>query len=197
MASRPGGAVGRCARCLAERPAYDRVLAPYLYEPPLDAVIRQLKFGGLRYLGGQAATAILEHHTAALDAVDLVVPVPLHWGRRLRRGYDQAQEISRPLARRLGRPHRRALRRRRRTGPQAERSRDARRRLSAEVFAVVQGREVADRHVLLVDDVVTTGATAGAAAASLRRAGAARVTVAALARTPPPWSRGSGDWQGS
>jgi ComF family protein len=173
------------------------VLAPYLSEPPLDAVIRHLKFGGLHYLGEHAATAILERHADALDAVDLVVPVPLHWGRRLRRGYDQALEISRPLARRLGLPHRRALRRRRRTGAQTERSREARRRLSADVFAAVGGGEMTGRHVLLVDDVVTTGATAAAAATSLRKVGVAQVTVAALARTPPPWSRGRADWQAS
>jgi ComF family protein len=129
-------------------------------------------------LGGALADLLLPD----LAAVDLVVPVPLHWQRRWARGYNQAELIARPLAERLGVPLRQALRRRRGTTPQATLSREARRRNLKSPFA---GRAVlAGERVLLVDDVVTTGATLHAAAERLRSQGAGTIIAAAVARTP-------------
>jgi predicted amidophosphoribosyltransferase len=121
----------------------------------------------------------------------LVVPVPLHWRRRLARGYNQAERIARPLARRLGLPCVGALRRRRPTPPQTALARRQRRRSVADAFAPVARHRgaLAGRRVLLVDDVVTTGATLEAAARCLRRAGAAVVVAVAVARTPPESSQ--------
>ncbi len=114
--------------------------------------------------------------------------MPLHWRRRLTRGYNQAESIARPLARRLGRPLVPALRRIRATAPQArlERSRrEANLRRAFEMRAR-SGAAIDGRRVLLVDDVATTGATLHHAAAALRRGGATGVVALATARTPPP-----------
>ncbi len=179
----------RCGACRERRPRYDRLVAGWSYEPPLDEVIRALKFGRLEYLGRHLA----EHLAPTLDRslgrpveADLVVPVPLHWRRRLARGYNQAEAISRPLAARLGLEHADALRRRRATPPQTALERRDRVRNLRGAFALRRRHRPRDRRVLLVDDVVTTGATLEAAAACLKRAGAARVTAVAAARTPGP-----------
>lgn len=110
-----------------------------------------------------------------------VVPVPLHWRRRLRRGYNQAEEIARPLAARLGFRFSRSLRRRRATPRQTSLSREHRRSNPAGAF--VCRRTIAGT-VILVDDVTTTGATLGAAAVCLKQAGARRVVALVAARTP-------------
>jgi ComF family protein len=113
---------------------------------------------------------------------DVVVSVPTTWLRRLRRGYDQAGLLGRAVARELGAPYVRALRRHGR-GAQVGRSRSERLRLAAGAFGV--WRPVAGR-VLLVDDVITTGATAACCARALARAGADEIYVLAVARTPQP-----------
>jgi predicted amidophosphoribosyltransferase len=73
---------------------YQRLLAGWLYLPPCDRVITALKFRGLEYLGGELAQSLAERYRAELADCDLVVPVPLHWGRRWRRGYNQAEKIA-------------------------------------------------------------------------------------------------------
>src|SRR4029453_12229820 len=96
------GGGGRCGSCTPRTVPYQRLLAGWLYLPPCDRVIRALKFRGLEYLGGELAQSLAERYRAELADCDLVVPVPLHWGRRWRRGYNQAEKIASPLARALG-----------------------------------------------------------------------------------------------
>jgi ComF family protein len=109
------------------------------------------------------------------------VPVPLHWSRRLRRGYNQAEILARGLARRHGLPLVRGLRRLRATPPQ-QGDPALRRQNVQHAFAVRAPRAVAGRRLLLVDDVFTTGATLNACARTLREAGAAAVGALTLAR---------------
>jgi predicted amidophosphoribosyltransferase len=109
----------RCGACRRHPPGFDRLLALWSYRPPLDAVVRGLKFGRLDYLGRHLAVALMDGLGDRLGGVDRVVPVPLHWRRRLSRGYNQAERIARPLAGRLGLTYAPVLARRRATPPQS------------------------------------------------------------------------------
>ena len=173
-----------CGRCRARPPAYDRLLALWSYEPPLDAVVRALKFGRLDYLGRHLGLALAEALGGELGGADLVVPVPLHWRRRLRRGYNQAERIARPLAGALDRPLAAALRRLRATPPQSALGRSERLKNPRRAFRARGRFRLAGRTVLLIDDVATTGATLDAAAAALKSAGAAAVVALVAGRTP-------------
>jgi ComF family protein len=169
-----------CGACYAAAPAFDAVLAGGLYGGPLADAILALKYGGrpavARPLGGWLAGRVRLPPGAA------VVSVPLGRKRRIQRGYDQAALLAGHLARAAGRTRLRgALRRLRDTPPQVGRSRADRCRNVAGAFAA-RAPLVAGRDLVLVDDVVTTGATADAAAAALKAAGARSVTVVALAR---------------
>jgi ComF family protein len=174
----------RCGACRQDPPAYDRLLSLWSYHPPLDAVVRGLKFGRLDYLGRHLATALVDGLGPRLAGYDLVVPVPLHWRRRLARGYNQAERIARPLSARLGLPCVQALARRRATPPQSLLGREERLANLRKAFRVPRPERVRGLRVLLVDDVATTGATLDAAATALRKAGAAAVTALVAGRTP-------------
>jgi ComF family protein len=169
-----------CGACLAAPPAFDAVLAGGLYGGPLADAIRALKYGGrpaaARPLGGWLALQV------ALPRGAAVVAVPLSRRRRIQRSYDQAALLAGHLAAAAGAQRlRAALRRVRETPPQVGRAREARARNVAGAFQA-DPRVVAGLELLLVDDVVTTGATADAAAQALKAAGARTVTVVALAR---------------
>ncbi|MFL6259393.1 MAG: ComF family protein [Thermoanaerobaculia bacterium] len=174
----------RCGACRQTPPAFDRLAALWSYRPPLDAVVRGLKFGRLDYLGRHLALAMADGLGPGLAGCDRVVPVPLHWRRRLARGYNQAERIARPLAGRLGLPCVQALARRRATPPQSLLGREERLANLRKAFRVPRPERVRGLHILLVDDVATTGATLDAAAAALKKAGAAAITALVAGRTP-------------
>ena len=173
----------------------DSVISRWSYEPPFDSVIHALKFGRLEFLGEELAGGLHSSLAEAEREVDVVVPIPLHWRRRLTRGYNQAEAIARPLAGLLGLPLVRALRRRRHTRAQARLSRVAREHNLRLAFAPVphQCARIASRRLLLVDDVVTTGATLEAAAECLREQGATEIRAVTAARTPRSGSVEEGD----
>lgn len=192
----PGGRrlPDRCGACRRRAPAFAHCLAPWSYGPPLDAVIHALKYGRRPHLGQRLAAPLADWLLAApagariAAAAEMVVPVPLHPLRHLRRGYNQATALARPLARRLGLPCRHPLLRHRSTPPQSRLPRELRRTNVRGAFVALPGaaRRLGGRRVLLVDDVATTGATLEAAADTLRLAGARSVTALVLARTPSP-----------
>lgn len=175
-----------CGACRRRPPAFDRLRAVWAYQPPAEQVIRALKFGRLDFLGSHLADEIWHRLGGELRQTEVVVPVPLHWRRQMSRGYNQAERIARPLARRIGRPLVPALRRVRPTPPQARLERPQRRSNLRRAFRVRRGAAIRGRAILLVDDVATTGATLDQAAAALRRGGASSVLALAAARTPPP-----------
>ncbi len=154
----------------------------------MRAAIHALKYGGRTVVAGPLAGLLAEAGPRLLggvprERVDALVPVPLHRGRLAERGFNQAELLARPCARRWGMPVlSRALVRTRHTRPQAELEGAARHDNVAGAFAVVRSREVVGRRLLLIDDVLTTGATAAAAARALRYGGAAEVGVLVLAR---------------
>lgn len=172
-----------CAACRHHPPAFDRLLALWSYEPPLDAVVQALKFRRLDYLARHLGEALAARWKEEIAGVDVVVPVPLHWARRLARGYNQAERIASILAHRFDRPLVAALRRGRATPPQTSLGRDQRLMNLRKAFQIRRAGAIRKRHVLLVDDVATTGATIEAAAAVLKRAGAAEITAIVAGRT--------------
>lgn len=113
---------------------------------------------------------------------DGLVPVPLHPSRRAERGFNQAEELARPLARSTGLPLLRVLRRVKRTGTQTRLRRSERLRNQAGAFAAKPGFDASGMRLLIIDDVFTTGATVNACARVLARAGAARLCALTVAR---------------
>lgn len=155
----------------------------------MRAIVQAFKYGGHQTLGGALAARLSDHPHLRLADVDIVVPVPLHPWRRLTRGFNQADR----LARSLGLPVLRALSRQHWTASQAGLPAASRRDNVRAAFAIAAGlpagrASLHDRlsgaRVLLVDDVVTTGATLSACAQALRTAGVRDVRAATIARTP-------------
>lgn len=189
MASGPAAAAPCCGQCLAQRPAFDATLVTADYALPVDQLVLQLKFAqrlALAALMAQRIAARLRQAQAAGTALpDLLCPVPLGPRRLASRGYNQALEIARPLARSLDLPlETRLLARVRETAAQSSVTPAQRRANIAGAFAVTSG--VRGRHVGVVDDVMTSGATLDEIATVLKRHGAARVSNLVFARTPPP-----------
>jgi ComF family protein len=172
-----------CGACLRKTPPLDAVHAAFVYAPPLDRLLPRFKFHG-DLAAGRLLAQLMVDTCSRLDRPDALVPVPLHRRRLRTRGYDQALELARPMARALGLPLRAdALRRVRATAAQSELSAPARRRNVRDAF-IVAGTAKLPSHVVLVDDVMTTGATLHAAAKALRRVGVQRVDAWVCARVP-------------
>ena len=155
-------------------------VAPLAYEFPVDAAIKALKFRR-RLSYGPALAQLLRSVCTELPAdIDAILPVPLHWRRHWWRGFNQALEIARPLAKQLGVPVIRSVKRRRATAPQSGLTAAERANNLRAAFAV-RGA-IRHRHVVIVDDVITTGATVRQLARTLRQAGVKRVSALAVAR---------------
>jgi ComF family protein len=137
----------------------------------------------LRRLSTMLAAAV-ETRCEADETLDLVMPVPMHWRRRLWRGYDHSRVLATALARELHLPLGYELVRIRHTPQQAHLPRTRRIENMRGAFAA-EGKALAGASVLLVDDITTTGATASEAARALLSAGAIRVTLAAVAKSEP------------
>jgi len=174
---------GECGACQKQAPAFTRAVALYRYAPPVDHFIRALKFQqqlGLAHLLGERLAQRLMRGTSRPE---LIIPVPLHGARLRERGYNQALEIARPVARALGIPlDFRSLVRMRATAPQTGMTVAARRRNLRGAFALRDDTAVRNLRVALVDDVMTTGSTVQAAAKCLRAAGAKEVDIWVIAR---------------
>lgn len=183
-------AVAVCGACLARPPAFDSAAACVDYRAPWDQLVADFKFHGALDLAPVFAASITAAATAISAALpQLLIPIPLAAGRLRERGYNQAWELARRVARRLGlaadahlllrlreTPHQLAL-------PPEQRAGNVR-----GAFAVEPRRraDIAGRHVALVDDVMTTASTAAEASHALKQAGAASVAIWVFARTPPP-----------
>jgi ComF family protein len=165
--------------CRSGGRGFDEAFCYGAYEGTLRKLIHLFKYSGMRALDkplGKLLAAALPQDRQ----FDAVIPVPLHWRRRWQRGFNQSELLGKWIARRRGIPLIKALRRNSATRSQAGLSNSQRRENVAGAFR--GRRRVAGLRILLVDDVMTTGATAGACARALKKAGAKSVSVLSLAR---------------
>jgi len=169
----------RCGSCLNDPPHFSSTRALFRYDFPADRLIHALKYGHqlavARWLGERLGDLLARH------PCDLVLPLPLHPERLRERGFNQSAEIARPLARALGKPLAlETLLRTRATPPQADLALKDRARNVRGAFECIE--EISGKCILLVDDVMTSGATLNEAARILKLHGASRVDVAVAAR---------------
>ncbi len=174
------GADALCGPCQRSSSPLQAVRAAFVYSAPVDGLLLRFKFHH-DLSAGRLLSALLVDAVASAERPQAIVPVPLHLSRLRQRGYDQAWELARPVARALQLPLCRGLQRRHSTQPQSELDAVQRRRNLRGAFSAVG---VLPAHVVLLDDVMTTGATLHAAALTLHRAGVQRVDAWVCARVP-------------
>ena len=189
-----------CADCRRGPPHFDLARSYSIYARKLRTAILQVKFHGRERLGTLLGRLLIEPWRTIEAALPLapplqIIPVPLHRSRERERGFNQARLLAEGFlraARAAGGPEMalatRCLRRKRATAPQSGLSLTARSENVRNVFEVASEGPVRQRDVVLVDDVMTTAATASACAAALKRAGTRRVVVLTLARATPEFS---------
>jgi len=171
-----------CRACRDAPPPLAQMRAPLRYAEPTSRLIHRLKYEGYFALGRPLARVLVAGWPEWQPSPELIVPIPLHPRRRFRRGYNQSELLARPLAEGVGVPFSAgALRRTRHTPPQVGLGPEARAANVQGAFEAAPA-QVAGRAVLLVDDVLTTGATMSAAAEALLAAGATSVSAYCLAR---------------
>ncbi|NLU00421.1 ComF family protein [Pseudomonas lundensis] len=180
-----------CGSCLKHPPAFEGVHAPWLYDFPVDSLILRFKhnsrwpFG--RLLAALLSQSLLDRYQQAQPRPDVLLPVPLSAARQRQRGYNQCVMLGQWLSDHLDIPcQAHWLLRTQDTPAQQALDAKARKRNLLNAFALGPDAQVRGLHVALVDDVLTTGATAQSLALLLLKAGAKRVDVYCLARTPKP-----------
>ncbi len=173
---------GHCGACQRRSPAFDQTTALFHYQPPVDYLLKRLKFASELAIAPLLAGMLAEQLARREHALPgLLVPVPLHHSRLRERGFNQAAELARVLGRRLHIPLAHHLcRRQRPTGPQSRLPPAARRLNLRNAFAVSGTPDNA--HLAIVDDIMTTGHTANELARALKRSGAEHVEIWVIAR---------------
>jgi len=180
-----------CGGCLRRPPRFDRVEAPWRYAFPVDSLITRFKHQA-KWPLGRLLGELLSHHLLhafdeGLARPDLLLPVPLAERRQRQRGFNQAALLAQWLSEQLQLPvQHHWLQRLIDTPAQQQLDAATRKRNLHRAFALGPASAVSGRHLALVDDVLTTGATAESLARLLKQAGAARVDIYCLARTPKP-----------
>ncbi|APC17216.1 amidophosphoribosyltransferase [Pseudomonas frederiksbergensis] len=180
-----------CGQCLRDPPAFEQVIAPWTYSFPIDSLITRFKHAAKwpygRLLAELLAQSLQHHFDEGLKPPDALVPVPLARKRLRERGYNQAAMLARWLSDSLEIScDENLLLRTQDTTAQQDLDAKARKQNLLRAFALTPNAQIKGRHLALVDDVLTTGATAQSLARLLIGAGAARVDVYCLARTPKP-----------
>jgi len=189
--------LAECGLCLRDKPAFDRARSFGFYTGKLRQAVLLMKYAGGERLGVRLGELLASPWdslplVSELDS-PLIIPVPLYPSRRRERGFNQADLLAAGLVRALGRHNRgkaprvakACLRRKRATPPQTGLRVSARRENLRGAFEVLKPQVVRGRAIVLVDDVMTTGATLSACARALKRAGAAQVMGLTLARATP------------
>jgi len=176
-----------CGACVREPPAFERARAAFIYDTRSRGLVLKLKHGDRTDTVAHLARWLQRAGADLIKACDVIVPVPLHRWRLITRSYNQAALLANRLRRYTGKPVTAdALVRIKATPSQGKLDRAGRRRNVARAFAIKRPKSISGKRVLLIDDVLTTGATADACARTLLMAGAAAVDVLVLARVPTP-----------
>ncbi len=175
-----------CRTCQKKKRRFDTCTIPFIYQPPVANMLQRLKCNRqliyLRPLARRLMDALDEKY-ADDNWPEAIIPVPLHWWTLRLRGFNQAGLIARHISKITGIPVLNKKIKRRKTPPQKELS--ARKRVINIKGAFTLGTAIAHRHVAVVDDVMTTGATVEELCKTLKQAGVRRTDVWCLARTPP------------
>jgi ComF family protein len=174
-----------CTVCRKGSMNFDAVYSFGSYDGPLRKLIHAFKYGRVESLAKPLGKLLIRTLPAG-EEFDLVMAMPMHWLKRIDRGFNQADLLARPVAKRYGLKLATNLKRSRRTAPQASLDEVERQKNLKDSFAVRRAKQMVGRRILLVDDVFTTGATLRAATETLKAAGAKRVYALTLARVDAP-----------
>ncbi len=169
-----------CAACQRQPSPFVTAIAPLRYDFPADVALKAVKFRARSYYLPVFAGLLCEASKALPSDVDAVLPMPMHWRRWALRGFNQAVELARPVAKHLDVPLISSVNRIRHTAFQSGLDAGARRRNLAGAFQL--SKVITAEHVLIVDDVMTTGHSCRSLALTLRRAGVRQVSVLVAAR---------------
>jgi ComF family protein len=161
---------------------FDRAYSYGSYEGTFRKLIQLFKYSGMKPLGKRLAGLLCRALPDGAERFDAVVPMPLHWRRRFKRGFNQSEILARSVAKERRVPMLDVVKRVRATATQAGLTNSNRRKNVAGAFRVSKKTSIAGKRILLIDDVMTTGSTAAACASALKRAGASSVTLLTLAR---------------
>lgn len=173
---------GRCTLCRLGLVGFDAVYSYGSYEGSLRKLIHLFKFEKVHTLARPLGRFMMQALPRE-ERFDAIVPMPLHWMRRWERGFNQSELLAREIGRHWNVPVTDAVRRAKATDPQAGLTNAKRRANVSGAFVPRRGVKLKNARVLLIDDVMTTGATAAACARALKRAGASHVALLAVART--------------
>ncbi|WP_295877258.1 ComF family protein [uncultured Zhongshania sp.] len=175
----------QCGRCLRKPPVFTHCYCALSYGFPVDRLIAGFKHQNQLHYGAILSALWLKHCQDQLDAVpDALVPVPMHWRRRISRGFNQSLLIAKDLGSALNIPIYHAVNHPRASHSQQGLSAAARRKNLRQAFSFNSAYDIKGKHLAVIDDVVTTTATANTMAAILARNGAKQVDIWCLARTP-------------
>lgn len=175
-----------CGECLGEPPAFDQTCCAVTYTGAMPALVHRFKTGhsnALRRLLADLLVAEIRHRQGSRPAVDIVIPVPMHWQRNLQRGNNHSRLLASAVAQALALPVEHHLLQRTLAAP-AQKALDATQRRRNLQRAFRCNTDLTGRHIAVVDDVMTTGSTLQAIARTLKQAGAAGVQCWVVARTP-------------
>ena len=183
-----------CGSCLSEPPKYHRCFAPLTYSTPVNNLINRLKHQGDFFSVPLFADLLVEQvYEKASELPDVLVPIPIHWTRYLRRGFNQADVLAKQISTRLQIPVRHLLTKPTRSQRQQSLSRKERSKnmrgkfaLRKQPFGISALNNISESKIALIDDVFTTGVTVETAAKALIKGGAKNIDVWCIARTPSP-----------
>ena len=174
-----------CTACAKRRRPFQRAYVPFVYKDAVRSSILGFKFGGKRARAVTfAAYILLKMRELEAKRPDVITFVPLHFIRLGKRGYNQSALLAKALGGMLGVPVLPLLRKKRHTPPQSKQRKRERQNALRDAFVFRKKADIRGKHILLIDDVITTGATLSACARVLRKNGAVRIEIATIAATP-------------